>query len=101
MNVQEVEAIAGLVTTVAPIMEQIIVATYSTVRGVEQAFPQSDGKTKLDAALGTLEAIFGPLVKTAGPLFTTLVNGAVAVLNAIGEFKGAKAGQPSSSTSPV
>jgi hypothetical protein len=101
MNVQQILATASLISSLAPVFSQIVALIFATVRGIEQALPQSTGTQKFDAAMTQIEAVVGSISTEAKPLFTGLINGAVATLNAIGEFKSIKAGTAPTSPQPV
>lgn len=100
ITVEQVTAVATLVTTLAPVAKALGDLAFGVVRSVEANMPDgSTSKQKLDAALTQIKVYMGPIVDAAPSLFEELINGTVATLNAIGEFK--KASAPSPSPQPV
>jgi hypothetical protein len=83
INVQQVIQIGELLVAVEPVAKEFWTTLYSTIQGVEAAFPGSPGKDKLNAVITQLVAVFGAVASNAEPL----VNGAVSFYNAIGAFK--------------
>jgi len=65
----------------------LLQAVFEIVKLIEAALPDSDGKSKFDAAIALIEQQAGDFVKDKLPLVTTFINGAVKLLNIIGTFK--------------
>jgi len=98
ITVAQVQAAAALAAAIGPVLEQVTVAIYGIVQGIEKSLPQSTGTQKFDAAMTEVKSIFGPIATEFENNFGGLVNGAVAVLNAIGTFKHSSDGTQVSST---
>lgn len=92
MNGQQYLQAAASIAALAPVFDQVLVLIANTVRGVEAAFPASTGKEKLDTALSLIGNVYESAKSEASPLFTGLINTAVAVMNVRGELQAIKAG---------
>lgn len=103
MDIQKVQAYAGLLATLGTVAVQVVPVLFTTIdaitHSVEVSFPNATGAQKLQAALTKAEALFGDAVKVAPSVFEGLINASVAVFNAYGIFKHAKDGASSPSPS--
>ena len=63
----------------------LIPVIFNVVKMIEQLMPASAGKEKFDAAIATLTQIYGDISGNM-PAITSVVNGAVSLLNLAGIF---------------
>lgn len=104
MNAQQYLQAASAIAALAPVFDSVLMLIFNTVRGIEAALPQSSGTEKLNTALTVIDSVYNGAKTEAAPLFTGLINTAVAVLNVRGELQAIKAGSTpatSSTTSPA